>query len=68
MNGSWRTALQRARCVGNSSTCDSGEERLVHALTTYIDELTYLSLPVPHALRDELRIHERVVFPAPTTQ
>ena len=59
-----RVALQRARCLGTSSTCRAGEERLVHALTAYIDELSYLQLPVPYALRDELRIHERVVFPA----
>jgi hypothetical protein len=58
-----RTALQRARSLGVSSTSRTREERLVQALTAYIDELACLHLPVPYTLRDELRIHERVIFP-----
>ena len=52
-----RGHLQESRANGHTGTERLAQADFVTALRAYVDALTSRRLPVPYALRDELRIH-----------
>ena len=56
-----RTDFLRARALGTPSLVRAAEAELIASLTEYTEALVSMRLPVPYALRDELRIHRDVM-------
>ncbi len=52
-----RTDLREARATGRAELVHGAQARLVSSLSKYVEALASLRLPVPYALRDELRIY-----------
>lgn len=53
-------AAERQRPGKPSGSSDSARVQMVFALKAYTSALEARQLPVPYALRDELRIHQRI--------
>lgn len=60
-----RLALRQARGTGMSNSAREAQQHLVKAIGAYIEALTARGLPVPYALRDEMRIYGSVLAPNP---
>lgn len=56
-----RTDFLQARALGTPSRVRPAEQELIASLTEYTEALVSMHLPVPYALRDELRIHRDVM-------
>ena len=52
-----RVGLREARSTGRAELVHGAQAHLVATLTHYVEALAALRLPVPYALRDELRIY-----------
>ncbi len=52
-----RIGLREARSTGRAELVHAAQTHLVATLSQYVEALTAMRLPVPYALRDELRIY-----------
>lgn len=53
--------IARRAPLGTSSVVDVARTRLLHALEAFTAELNARNLPVPYAIRDDLRIQRRTL-------
>ncbi len=53
--------LARRAPLGTSNVVDLARTRLLHALEAFTAELEARNLPVPYAIRDDLRIQRRTL-------
>jgi hypothetical protein len=60
-----RIALRKARGVSVTIPAREAQQQLADAIGAYIEALEVRDLPVPYALRDEMRIYEGVLAPNP---
>ena len=60
-----RIALRQARGTSISLPARKAQQHLAKAIGAYIEALTARGLPVPYALRDEMRIYGSVLAPNP---
>lgn len=56
-----RVGLRATRGVGRLEVSHQARQRFVVSLTLYTEALDSLRLPVPYALRDELRIYRQAL-------
>lgn len=60
-----RIALRKARGVSVTIPAREAQQQLADAIGAYIEALEVRCLPVPYALRDEMRIYGGVLAPNP---
>jgi hypothetical protein len=60
-----RIALRKARGVNVTIPARVAQQQLADAIGAYLEALEVRGLPVPYALRDEMRIYGGVLAPNP---
>jgi hypothetical protein len=58
-----RVALQDARRASPPIAAREAQKHLADAIRAYADALAHRGLPVPYALRDELRVYSSLLAP-----